>query len=176
MSSIILVNVWKGIPFFTINLLAGLKSIDKELYEAASVDGATAWQRFINITIPGLRNVLLITTLLSTIWTFNTFDIIYLLTGGGPGGTTRPFVIFAYEKAIQGLQFGAGAAVALLMMPIIAVLIFFLARYMRRSDGQQRESALDRFTGAYGRYLLWAGLGVLGLGCSSRIRVCSSAR
>lgn len=164
MSSIILVNVWKGIPFFTINLLAGLKSIDKELYEAASVDGATAWQRFINITIPGLRNVLLITTLLSTIWTFNTFDIIYLLTGGGPGGTTRPFVIFAYEKAIQGLQFGAGAAVALLMMPIIAVLIFFLARYMRRSDGQQRESALDRFTGAYGRYLLWAGLGVLGLG------------
>jgi ABC-type sugar transport system permease subunit len=117
--SIILVNVWKGIPFFTINLLAGLKSIDQELYEAASVDGATAWERFINVTIPGLRNVLLVTTLLSTIWTFNTFDIIYLLTGGGPGGTTRPFVIFAYEKAIQGLQFGAGAAVALLMVPIV---------------------------------------------------------
>ncbi len=161
--SIILVNVWKGIPFFTINLLAGLKSIDKELYEAASVDGATAWERFINVTLPGLRNVLLVTTLLSTIWTFNTFDIIYLLTGGGPGGTTRPFVIFAYEKAIQGLQFGAGAAVALLMVPIVAVLIFFLARYMRRSDGQTRETALDRFGAAYGKYLLWAGLLIMGI-------------
>jgi multiple sugar transport system permease protein len=162
--SIILVNVWKGIPFFTINLLAGLKSIDKEQYEAASVDGATAWERFIHVTMPGLRNVLLVTTLLSTIWTFNTFDIIYLLTGGGPGGTTRPFVIFAYEKAIQGLQFGAGAAVALLMVPVVAVLIFFLARYMRRANGQTKETALDRFTAVNGRYMLWAGLAVLGFG------------
>ncbi|MFN8513436.1 MAG: ABC transporter permease subunit [Chloroflexia bacterium] len=162
--AIILVNVWKGIPFFTINLLAGLKAIDKELYEAASVDGATAWERFIHITLPGLRYVLLVTTLLSTIWTFNTFDIIYLLTGGGPAGSTRPFVIFAYEKAIQGLQFGAGAAVALLMVPILAVLIFFLARYMRRSEQQVRESAFDRFTGAYGRYLALGGLAILVLG------------
>lgn len=159
--SIILVNVWKGIPFFTINLLAGLKGIDKEQYEAAAVDGANAWQRFINVTLPGVRSVLLVTTLLSTIWTFNTFDIIYLLTGGGPGGTTRPFVIFAYEKAIQGLQFGAGAAVAILMMPILGVLIFFLARYMRRADQRVQESAFDRFTAAYGRYLLWLGLAVL---------------
>lgn len=162
--AIILVNVWKGIPFFTINLLAGLKAIDKELYEAAAVDGATAWERFIHITLPGLRYVLLVTTLLSTIWTFNTFDIIYLLTGGGPAGSTRPFVIFAYEKAIQGLQFGSGAAVALLMVPILAVLIFFLARYMRRSDQQVRETAFDRFTNAYGRYLGFAGLAVLVFG------------
>jgi multiple sugar transport system permease protein len=162
--AIILVNVWKGIPFFTINLLAGLKAIDKELYEAASVDGATAWERFIHITLPGLRYVLLVTTLLSTIWTFNTFDIIYLLTNGGPAGATRPFVIFAYEKAIQGLQFGSGAAVALLMVPILAVLIFFLARYMRRSEQQVRETAFDRFTGAYGSYLAYAGLAVLALG------------
>jgi multiple sugar transport system permease protein len=161
--SIILVNVWKGIPFFTINLLAGLKGIDKELYEAAAVDGANAWQRFLNVTLPGLRYVLLVTTLLSTIWTFNTFDIIYLLTGGGPGGTTRPFVIFAYEKAIQGLQFGAGAAVAILMMPILGILIFFLARYMRRADQRVQETALDRFTGAYGRYLLWLGLAILAI-------------
>jgi multiple sugar transport system permease protein len=162
--SIILVNVWKGIPFFTINILAGLKAIDKEQYEAASVDGATAWERFIHVTLPGLKSVLLVTTLLSTIWTFNTFDIIYLLTGGGPGGTTRPFVIFAYEKAIQGLQFGAGAAVALLMVPFVALLIFFLARYMRRSDGQERETAFDRFTGAYGTYMLWAGLVLVAFG------------
>ena len=128
------------------------------MYEAASVDGATAWERFINITLPGLRYVLLVTTLLSTIWTFNTFDIIYLLTGGGPAGSTRPFVIFAYEKAIQGLQFGSGAAVALLMVPILAVLIFFLARYMRRSDQQVQETMFDRFSGAYGRYFVIAGV------------------
>ena len=112
MPSVILVNVWKGIPFFTLNLLAGLKAIDNDLYEAASVDGASSWKKFTNVTLPGLRYVLLVTTLLSTIWTFNTFDVIYLLTGGGPGGSTRPFVVFAYEKAIQGLQFGPGAAVA----------------------------------------------------------------
>lgn len=141
MPSVILVNIWKGIPFFTLNLLAGLKAIDNDLYEAASVDGANSWQKFTNVTLPGLRYVLLVTTLLSTIWTFNTFDVIYLLTGGGPGGSTRPFVIFAYEKAIQGLQFGPGAAVALLMVPILAVFIFFLARYMRQSDRQVESSA-----------------------------------
>ncbi|MGN6697221.1 MAG: ABC transporter permease [Thermomicrobiales bacterium] len=161
--SIVAVNVWKGIPFFTLNLLAGLKAIDKDLYEAAAVDGATAWERFLNVTLPGLRYVLLVTALLSTIWTFNSFDIIYLLTGGGPGGTTRPFVIFAYEKAIQGLQFGPGAAVALLMVPIMAVFIFFLARYMRRSDRQERETGLDRVLAAYGRYFLWIGIAAMAL-------------
>ncbi len=143
MPSVILVNIWKGIPFFTLNLLAGLKAIDTDLYEAASVDGANSWQKFTNVTLPGLRYVLLVTTLLSTIWTFNTFDVIYLLTGGGPGGSTRPFVVFAYEKAIQGLQFGPGAAVALLMVPILAVFIFFLARYMRQSDQQVEGSRAD---------------------------------
>ena len=155
--SIILVNVWKGVPFFTINLLAGLKSIDNDLYEAAEVDGAHSWDKFIHVTLPGVRYVLLVTTLLSTIWTFNTFDIIYLLTGGGPGGTTRPFVIFAYEKAIQGLQFGPGAAVALLMVPIMAIFIFFLARYMRRAEQPVTETALDRALGRYGKSLLAVG-------------------
>lgn len=134
MPSVILVNVWKEIPFFTLNLLAGLKAIDNDLYEAASVDGANSWQKFTNVTLPGLRYVLLVTTLLSTIWTFNSFDVIYLLTGGGPGGSTRPYVVFAYEKAIQGLQFGPGAAVALSMVPVLGVFIFFLARYMRQSE------------------------------------------
>ncbi|MGI8691051.1 MAG: ABC transporter permease subunit [Thermomicrobiales bacterium] len=158
MPSVILVNVWKGIPFFTLNLLAGLKAIDNDLYEAASVDGANSWQKFINVTLPGLRYVILVTTLLSTIWTFNTFDVIYLLTGGGPGGSTRPFVVFAYEKAIQGLQFGPGAAVALIMVPILAVFIFFLARFMRRSEQQVQESGLDRFFSRYGKTLLYVGI------------------
>jgi multiple sugar transport system permease protein len=144
--SVIGVNVWAGIPFFVILFLAGLKAIDRELYEAAAVDGAGAWRRFLHVTLPSLRYVIIIAVLLSTIFTFNNFTLTYLLTGGGPGGSTRPFVIFAYEKAIQGLQFGSGAAVALLMVPILGVLIFFLARYMRRSDQQVRETALDRFT------------------------------
>ncbi len=163
MPSVILVNVWKGIPFFTLNFLAGLKSIDGDLYEAASVDGASSWQKFLNVTLPGLRYVILVTTLLSTIWTFNTFDVIYLLTGGGPGGSTRPFVVFAYEKAIQGLQFGPGAAVALLMLPILAIFIFFLARYMRRAERQVEESALDRFFAAYGKVLLYIGIALFAI-------------
>lgn len=161
MPSIILVNVWKGIPFFTINFLAGLKGIDGELYEAASVDGATVWEKFLNVTLPGLRYVMMVTILLSTIWTFNSFDVIYLLTQGGPGGSTRTFIIFAYEKAIQGLQFGPGAAVAILMMPIFIVLIFFVARYMRRTDRQVDENFLDRFFAAYGKPLLFAGLAIM---------------
>jgi multiple sugar transport system permease protein len=156
MPSVILVNVWKGIPFFTLNLLAGLKAIDNDLYEAASVDGANSWQKFLNVTLPGLRYVLLVTTLLSTIWTFNTFDVIYLLTGGGPGGSTRPYVVFAYEKAIQGLQFGPGAAVALMMVPVLGVFIFFLARYMRQADQNVEKSVID--LGAYARAALNAGI------------------
>ena len=79
-----MINLWAGIPFYTINILAGLKSIDQELYEAAAIDGAGAWRQFLHITLPGLRYVLIVTTLLSTIWTFNTFTLIFLLTGGGP--------------------------------------------------------------------------------------------
>src|SRR6185437_13338746 len=93
-----------------------------------------------------------------TIWTFSTFDVIYLLTGGGPGGSTRPFVVFAYEKAFQGWQFGPGAAVALMMVPILAIFIFFLARYMRRADQQVQVSGLDRFFEKYGKTLLYGGL------------------
>lgn len=158
MPSVIFVNVWKGIPFFTINFLAGLKAIDADLYEAAAVDGATAWQRFLNVTLPGLRYVILVTTLLSTIWTFNSFDVIYLLTTGGPGNATNVFSIFAYQKGIVQGQFGAGAAVALLMVPIIGVFIFFLARYMRRSDRQVEETALDRFFDRNGKTLLIVGV------------------
>ena len=120
MPSVILVNVWKGIPFFTVTFLAGLKAIDSGLHEAAMVDGASPWQRFVHITLPGLRHVMIVTVLLSSIWTFNNFDLIWLMTQGGPGDATAPYVMVAYSKAIQQLQFGAGAAVTLVMLPIIA--------------------------------------------------------
>ncbi len=129
--AVITVNVWKGIPFFTIVLLAGLKAIDGELYDAASVDGANGWQRFLHITLPGLRYVIIVGCLLSLIWTLNSFGQVFLLTGGGPGGATRVFSILAYEYAISSLRYSAGVAVAMSVVPVLLVLIIILGRYMR---------------------------------------------
>ena len=108
--SVVTVNVWSGIPFFVILLLAGLKSIDREVYEAAAMDGASAWRRFLHVTLPGLRYVIIVAVLLSTIFTFNGFTLTYLLTGGGPGGATRVYAILAYEYAIQSLRTKIGRA------------------------------------------------------------------
>ncbi|MCC6615155.1 MAG: ABC transporter permease subunit [Anaerolineae bacterium] len=156
MPSVIAVNVWKGIPFYVLLLLAGLKAIDREQYEAAEVDGADAVQRFRHITLPSLRYVIIVTLLLSFISTFNTFGLIYLMTGGGPGGATRVYSILAYEKAIISLRFGPGAAVAFSMAPLLFLLIFILARVMRRDPGMavsKKESLFDRMLGSIGRWL-----------------------
>jgi multiple sugar transport system permease protein len=131
MPSVILVNVWKGVPFFTVCFLAGLKAIPAEQYEAATIDGASPWQQFAHVTLPGLRHVITVTVTLSSIWTFNNFDLIWLLTQGGPGEVTAPYVLVAYSKAILQLQYGAGAAVTLVMLPIIAGLVFVLVRLLR---------------------------------------------
>jgi multiple sugar transport system permease protein len=128
--SMVLVNVWKGVPFFALLTLAGLKAIDNDLYDAAAVDGANAWQRFLHITLPGLRYVIIVATLFSTISTFNTFGLIYLITGGGPMGATRVYAVLAYER-IGGLRYSQGVAVALTMAPILLVAIAILGRYMR---------------------------------------------
>src|ERR671932_1308389 len=130
--SVITVNVWSGIPFFVILFLAGLKAIDKELYDAAAVDGANAWRRFLHVTLPGLRYVIIIATLYSTILTANGFTLVYLLTGGGPGGTTRVYPILAYEYAIGALRFSQGVSVALQNAPVLFLLILILGRYMTR--------------------------------------------
>jgi multiple sugar transport system permease protein len=130
--SIIAVNVWAGMPFFIILILAGLKSIDREVYDAAAVDGATAWRRFLHVTLPGLRYVIIIATLYSAILTANGFTLVYLLTGGGPGGSTRVYPILAYEYAIGALRFSQGVAVALQSAPVLFVMILVLGRYMTR--------------------------------------------
>ncbi|MFG1804317.1 ABC transporter permease subunit [Micromonospora carbonacea] len=137
MPSVILVNVWKGVPFFTVAFLAGLKAIPADLYEAATVDGASPWQRFAHVTLPGLRHVITVTVTLSSIWTFNNFDLIWLLTQGGPGNATAPYVLVAYSKAILQLQYGAGAAVTLVMLPVIGGLVFVLVRLLRRDIGTE---------------------------------------
>lgn len=135
MPSVILVNVWKGVPFFTVAFLAGLKAIPTDLYEAATVDGASPLQRFVHVTLPGLRHVITVTVTLSSIWTFNNFDLIWLLTQGGPGNVTAPYVLVAYSKAILQLQYGAGAAVTLVMLPVIGAMVFVLVRLLRRDAG-----------------------------------------
>ncbi len=137
MPSVILVNVWKGVPFFTIAFLAGLKAIPADRYEAATVDGASSWQRFVHVTLPGLRHVITVTVTLSSIWTFNNFDLIWLLTQGGPGDATAPYVLVAYSKAILQLQYGAGAAVTLVMLPVIGGLVFVLVRLLRPGPGTE---------------------------------------
>jgi multiple sugar transport system permease protein len=138
MPSVIAVNVWKGIPFYVLLLLAGLKAIDREQLEAAEVDGANVVQRFRHVTLPGLRYVIATTLLLSFISTFNTFGLIYLMTQGGPGGATRLYSILAYEQAIIGLRFGPGIATAFSMAPLLAIFILVLARFMQQGSDRTK--------------------------------------
>ncbi|GAA0570463.1 ABC transporter permease subunit [Paractinoplanes ferrugineus] len=158
MPSVILVNVWKGVPFFTVCFLAGLKAIPADQYEAATIDGASAVQRFLHVTLPGLRHVITVTVTLSSIWTFNNFDLIWLLTQGGPGDVTAPYVLVAYSKAILQLQYGAGAAVTLVMLPIIGGLVFVLVRTLRQDDGtgRIRHTRAGRWRGTARKVLPWA--------------------
>jgi multiple sugar transport system permease protein len=136
MPAVILVLVWKGFPFFGIAYLAGLQAIPSEQYEAAQVDGATAWQRFLYITLPGLRHVIIITCMLSLIWTANTFELVYLMTNGGPSNATQVFTLLTFQLGIQNGRIGEAATVPLMAMPIFAGLIIILTRYL-----QERETA-----------------------------------
>lgn len=144
MPSVIMVNVWQGIPFFTVMMLAGLSSIDRELYEAAEIDGASKWRGFLHVTLPGLRYVIIVAALLSTIWTFNSFTEVFLLTNGGPAGATRLYSILSWEYAIGGLRIGVGVAVAITMAPILAIVIFILGKYMSAGGRVEDETQQER--------------------------------
>lgn len=130
--SVILVNVWYGAPFFMIMYLAALKSIPAELYDAAKVDGASAWQQLIHVTLPMMRNIMAITVLFSTIVTFANFDIVRVLTQGGPRNTTHLFATYAFKLGIEGGDIPLGAAVSLFMFPVLALLAFFILRNVRQ--------------------------------------------
>jgi len=132
MASVIAVNVWRGFPFFGISFLAGMKAIPGELYEAAAVDGASPLQRFRHVTLPGIKNITIIVMLLSTIWTFNDFGIVYILTKGGPGGSTMVMPVLSYETAFGAQRLGEAIAVALYLLPGLALTIVVLARYMKK--------------------------------------------
>jgi multiple sugar transport system permease protein len=130
--SVILVNVWYGAPFFLIMYLAALKSVPEQLYEAAQIDGANAWQRFRHITLPMMRNIIAITVLFSLIVTFANFDIVQIMTAGGPRNMTHVFATYAFLLGIRSGDLPLGAAVSLFMLPILAVSAMFILRGVRK--------------------------------------------
>jgi multiple sugar transport system permease protein len=136
MFSLILVNTWRGFPFFGITLLAGMQAIPQELYEAAEIDGASVWQRFRYITLPSLRTVILVVTILSTIWTFNDFSIVWLLTGGGPGHATDIFATYTYKLGFVTSRLGYGQTVSVILAPVLIAIIMILSPLMLRGESE----------------------------------------
>ena len=129
---VILVNVWIGAPFFMIMYLAALKSVPEQLYEAAAIDGANWWQRMWYVTLPMMRNIMAITALFSLIVTFANFDIVRILTAGGPIDRTHVFATWAFWIGIQGNDIPLGASVSLFMVPILTVAAVFILRDIHR--------------------------------------------
>jgi multiple sugar transport system permease protein len=134
--SVILVNIWIGAPFFMIMYLAALKSVPEQLYEAAAIDGATWWQRIWYVTLPMMRNIIAITTLFSLIVTFANFDIVRVLTAGGPLDHTHVFATWAFRVGIEGGDIPLGASVSLFMVPILAVAAWFILRDINRRGNE----------------------------------------
>ena len=134
--SVILVNIWYGAPFFMIMYLAALKSVPEQLYEAAAIDGANWWQRIWFITLPMMRNIIAITTLFSLIVTFANFDIVRVLTYGGPLDKTHLFATWAFWIGIQGGDIPLGASISLFMFPILAVAAVFILRDVNKRGNE----------------------------------------
>ncbi len=130
--SVILVNVWYGAPFFLIMYLAALKSVPEQLYEAAAIDGANGWQKFIHISLPMMRNIIAITVLFSLIVTFANFDIVQIMTAGGPRNMTHVFATYAFLLGIRSGDLPLGAATSLFMFPILAIAAVFILRGVRK--------------------------------------------
>jgi multiple sugar transport system permease protein len=128
----IIANVWFGIPFFAITLLAARKSIPSELYEAASIDGATAWQQFTKVTLPFLAPTIAITVMLRTVWIATFADLIYVMTAGGPAGSTNTIATYIYVSAFKSLDKGYASAIAVLLL-ILLIAYALIVIQMRRA-------------------------------------------
>jgi multiple sugar transport system permease protein len=131
----IAVNTWRGMPFFAITLLAGLQTINPDLHEAASLDGANAWRRFWHITWPLLTPVTIVVVVFSVIQTFADFQLIYVLTGGGPANSTHLVATYAYQIAIGAGLLGEGTAMSLFMFPVLFAVVWIQLRHLRRLEG-----------------------------------------
>ena len=131
----IAVNTWRGMPFFAITLLAGLQTISTDLQEAASLDGANGWQRFWHVTWPLLKPVTLVVVVFSIIQTFSDFQLIYVLTGGGPANSTHLLATYAYQVGVATGLLSEGAAISLFMLPVLFLVVWVQLRYLRRLEG-----------------------------------------
>src|SRR5216117_3097075 len=132
MAAVIVANWWRAFPFFGVSYLAGMQAIPRELYDAASVDGAGTWQRFRHVTLPGLKQVLIVTIVLSFILTINDFNIVYVMTRGGPGTATQVFATYSYEVAFNQLRWGRGVTISIFLVPVLVAGIALLSRYLLR--------------------------------------------
>ena len=132
--SVIIVNVWRGVPFYAITLLAGLQTISPELHEAAAIDGARAWQRFRHVTWPLLLPVTLVVTLFSVIQTFADFQLVYVLTGGGPANATQLFATYAYQIGIGTGLLSQGATISLAVFPVLLLVVIVQLFYIRKAE------------------------------------------
>jgi multiple sugar transport system permease protein len=130
LAAIILTLTWQGFPFFAVMILAGLQSIPRSYYEAAAIDGASAWRQFWHITLPGIAGVMMTAVLLRMIWVANSFDVIFVMTGGGPGYATYTLPLYAFLKARTNLDFGYGSAIAVLFTALLMLLVLV---YLRRA-------------------------------------------
>ena len=136
-ASVIAANVWRGIPFVAISLLAGLQTIPASLQEAASLDGATSWQRFRYVTLPMLTPIIAVVMTFSVLFTFTDFQLIYVLTKGGPVNATHLMATLSFQRAIPGGQLGEGAAIAVAMIPFLLAAIMFSFFGLQRRMWQQ---------------------------------------
>ena len=130
--SVVVAELWRGIPFFAVTILASLQSIPEELYEAAAMDGSSRWTSFINITLPQLKRTIVLTTLLRTVWEFNNVDLMYNLTNGGPANSTMTYAMYIAKTAVHGSDFGYGSAltvVAFLILTIIALIYLKISKF-----------------------------------------------
>jgi len=135
--SVVLVNVWRGTAFFGISILAALQGISPDLYEVATIDGASAWRRLVSITIPMVRPVVLLVTLVSTIWTLGDFTIIWIMTRGGPANATHVFSTLSYITAFQNLSLSRGVAISMAIVPLsIAVMVLTMRFIFAKGDAQ----------------------------------------
>jgi len=133
--SLCIANIWRGTPFFAVAILAGLQAVPQELHEAAAIEGANRVQRFLAVTLPVIKGILVITTLFSIIWTFADFQLVYVLTKGGPANSTHIFGTYAWQIGIGGAgKLGIGAAISLYMFPVLAALSAILLRYVRSQE------------------------------------------
>ncbi|MFD0980657.1 carbohydrate ABC transporter permease [Tropicimonas aquimaris] len=130
LGAIMLTLTWQGFPFFAVMILAGLQAIPKSYYEAASIDGASTWRQFRHITLPGISGVLITAVLLRVIWVANSFDVIFVMTGGGPGYATYTLPLYAFIKARTNLDFGYGSALAVTFTILLMIIVII---YLRRT-------------------------------------------